>query len=168
MGFETTTLDMDKTGHVTKTAPYDHVTEDMLKEALPSFTGIIQQKPPLYSALKRGGKKLYESAREGATEEDVKIEAREVETYHLELLDTTEQRFKLDVECGGGFYVRSLIRDIGYTVGSVATMTALERTKQGQFTIDDCLWKDDWTPDNIFAAIDKINAVRQKENHLAQ
>ena len=163
LGFETNTLDMDKTGNITKRAAYDHVTKTLIETALPSFVGTIQQVPPLFSALKRGGKKLYERAREGATEEDVKIEPREVEVHKLDLIDMQGQRFTLDIECGGGTYVRSLIRDLGYKVDSVATMTVLERPKQGQFTLDDCLPKDEWTPDNIFAAIDKCNAARLGE-----
>lgn len=160
LGFETNTLDMDIKGNITKTAAYDHVTRELMEQALPPFRGTIQQIPPIFSALKRKGKKMYEAAREGATEEDLKIPPREVEIHMLELLDMKDQKFSLDIECGGGTYVRSLIRDLGYAVDSVATMTALERTKQAQFTLENCLVQDDWSPENIYAALDKSNAAR--------
>jgi tRNA pseudouridine55 synthase len=160
-GFETTTLDME--GNVTKTAPFDHVTVEDLKDAMDSLTGTILQTPPVFSAIRKGGKKLYEEARKGKTADDVQIDAREVDVYKFELLDMKLPRFDVDIESGGGTYVRSLIRDVGYKVNTVATTTLLQRTQQGQFTLDDALEKADWTPDNIFAAIDRINARRASE-----
>jgi len=158
---------MDEAGEVTKKAPYDHVTVEALQNVLPVFTGKIMQVPPIFSAIKKGGKKMYEQAREGKTAEDVKLDAREVEIYDLQLLENETQlpSFALDVECGGGTYVRSLIRDIGYKLDTVATMTALERTQQGQITTADALEKDDWNPDSIYAAIDKVNEARKAENN---
>jgi tRNA U55 pseudouridine synthase TruB len=103
------------------------------------------------SALKRDGKKLYELGRKGQTAEDLKIEAREVTIYDLKLVGydaskNTEneaakpiQKFLIDVECGGGTYIRSLVRDIGIALGTVATMTQLERTKQGRFLLEHSL-----------------------------
>lgn len=162
-GFETTTLDMDEAGEVTKRAPFDHVTVDALRSVLPEFTGKIMQVPPIFSAIRKGGKKMYEQAREGKTAEELKLEPRQVEVYNLQLLDddTELPSFALDIECGGGTYVRSLVRDIGYKLDTVATMTALKRTQQGQFTMEDVLEKKDWTADNIYDAIDKVNAERE-------
>lgn len=161
LGFETTTLDMDPKGNITKKAPFDHVSRDDIEKALPSFIGASQQVPPIFSAIRKDGQRLHALARAGATEEDFKIEAREVVVHNIELLDVTLPRFSLDIESGGGTYVRSLIRDIAYKLDSVATMTGLERTKQGQFTLEDSLHRDEWTPDNIYAAIDRCNAERE-------
>ena len=161
-GYETTTLDVE--GNVTKTADFDHITIDKLKETIPNFVGTLQQIPPIFSAIKQGGKRLYNEAREGKTAEDVEIQPREVHVYNLDLLNeekTDLPFFDIDIECGGGTYVRSLVRDIGYSLDSVATTTILTRTKQGQFTIDDVLDKPDWTPDNIYGAIDKQNKIRE-------
>jgi len=133
-----------------------------MEQALPSFVGTIQQVPPIYSAIRKEGKRLYEMAREGASEADVQIEPREVEVHKLELLNMQGKSFSLAIESGGGFYVRSLVRDLAYKLDSVATMTSLERTKQGQFSLEDCLDKDDWSPDNIYAAVDKSNSLRQE------
>ncbi len=98
------------------------------------------------SALKRDGKKLYELGRKGQTAEDLEIEPREVTIYDLKLVDGGEEtdgkpieKFIIDVECGGGTYIRSLVRDIGIALGTVATMTKLERTKQGQFLLEHSL-----------------------------
>jgi tRNA pseudouridine55 synthase len=163
-GFETNTLDMDEKGNVTKTAPYDHITMDAIEKILPQFHGEIMQVPPIFSALKKGGKKLYEKAREGVAEEDMKIEARPVVIHKCELINkdkTTIPCFDLEIECGGGTYIRSLIRDIAYKLDSCATMTRLERTQQGQFDLHSSLPKSEWSPDSIYAAIDDFNAARE-------
>lgn len=97
--------------------------------------------------MKRDGKKLYELGRKGQTAEDLKIEPREVTIYDLKLVADTEnysegkpiEKFSIEVECGGGTYIRSLVRDIGVALGTVATMTKLERTKQGQFLLEHSL-----------------------------
>lgn len=158
LGYQTTTLDKDPKGEIVEEKPFDHVTslatiDELLRS--PKFTGKIQQIPPVFSALKRDGKKLYELGRKGQTAEDLKIQPREVTIYDLKLVGydgdgsstTTEEeskqppieKFVIDVECGGGTYIRSLVRDIGIALGTVATMTKLERTKQGQFLLEHSL-----------------------------
>jgi tRNA pseudouridine55 synthase len=162
---------MDVNGNVTKTAPYDHITLQSLKDILPSFTGTISQIPPIFSAIRKGGKQMYKEARKGKTAEDLKLEPRQVEVYSLELITSDEKQlpsFDLDIECGGGTYVRSIIRDIGYKLDTVATMTFLKRTQQGPFTSEDTIQKDDWTPDKIYEAIEKINEARRKEEATKQ
>jgi len=169
LGYQTTTLDGDPKGEIVDEQPFDHVTSlEAIHEVLQSkFTGKIQQIPPVFSALKRDGKKLYELGRQGKTAEDLKIEPREVIIYNLKLVGydggggtvagatgatttnggSTEdeepkqpiQKFFIEVECGGGTYIRSLVRDIGIALGTVATMTQLERTKQGQFFLEHSL-----------------------------
>lgn len=164
-GFETTSLDME--GNVTKTAPYDHITIGAIESILPTFVGNIQQIPPVFSALKQGGKRMYKEARKGRTAEDMEIQPREVKIYSLTLLNSDEKSlpsFDIAMECGGGTYVRSLIRDIAYQLDSVATTTVLTRTKQGPFTLDDALEKPDWTPENIYSAIEKFTELRNEKN----
>jgi len=162
LGFETETLDME--GNRTKEMDYAHVTEESIKGVIPGFTGKIMQIPPIYSAIKKNGKKLYESAREGKTVDDIEIEAREVVIYDLEYLPEDDNGktlpcFGLDVECGGGTYIRSLVRDMGDSLGTCATMTSLERTHQGRFTLDDVLTREDWTVENVYAAVERWNSV---------
>lgn len=156
---------MDETANITKRAPFEHITRESIEKTLSNFQGTIHQMPPVFSAIKKNGKKLYEKAREGATAEDLGLEAREVNVYSIGLANEIEKElphFDLEVECGGGTYVRALIRDIAHELGSVATMTSLERTKQAQFTLEKSLSRDQWTPDNIFTAIDKFNAHQEE------
>lgn len=109
------------------------ITEKVLREALKSFEGKILQLPPMYSAIKVKGKKLYELAREGKT---VEREPREVETFNLELLEFDGVDGKIKVSVSKGFYIRTLIEDFGQKLGCFATMTSLTRTRIGTFSLD--------------------------------
>jgi tRNA pseudouridine55 synthase len=150
-------------GNITKKAEFGHISSADVDNVLEHFRGTIDQIPPIFSAIRQGGKKLYEKARKGETADDVEIKSRQVEVHRIDALPNPElPKFEIEVECGGGTYIRSLIRDIGYKLDSVATTTYLERTKQGQFTTEDCLVKDDWNPDNIYAAIDRVNTEREE------
>ena len=104
------------------------------KETLEKFKGKIMQTPPIYSALKKDGVRLYELARQGKT---VDIEAREISINSLELLAFEGDTFKIAVDCSKGTYIRSLCRDIGDALGCGATMTELIRTATGGFDIKD-------------------------------
>lgn len=160
LGVATDSLDTE--GKVVATADASHVTPELLREALPHFRGDIQQIPPMFSALRKNGTRLYDLARKG---EVVEREPRNVTVYRLELVTTSDQSemghspellvppegFVLDIECSGGFYVRTVIDDLAKKVNSLAHMTALLRTKQGVFTLRDCLPADlkMWTLENI-------------------
>jgi tRNA pseudouridine55 synthase len=157
LGMETSTLDLDPTGTVVKEASWEHITEESLRETLPKFLGTIDQVPPLYSAKRVNGKKLYEVARSGKVDDDLVIEAKQVEIYNLELASVELPQFTIAMECGGGTFVRSLIRDVAYDLDSVATTTFLQRTKQGPFGLGDCLEKEDWTADKVYAEIEEWN-----------
>ena len=164
LGFETTTLDME--GNITKREPFEHITEEKLLQAIPSFVGTIDQIPPIFSAIRKGGKRLYEQARQGVAAEDVDIPARQVVIHNIDMVSCSIPTFELDVECGGGTYIRSLIRDIGYKLGSAATTKSLERTKQGPFTTKDAIVKDDWSADSIYASIDHFNQALESAKKL--
>eukprot|EP00934_Nitzschia_sp_Nitz4_P009068 Nitzschia sp. Nitz4//scaffold248_size28759//2010//3067//NITZ4_008104-RA/size28759-snap-gene-0.9-mRNA-1//-1//CDS//3329543977//9058//frame0 len=160
-GFETTTLDME--GDITSKGTFDHVTAASIEKVLPDFRGRILQVPPLFSAIRKNGKKLYQSAREGASVDDIVIDPREVHVMKLELVQSDTvvlPKFEVNIECGGGTFVRSLIRDIAYKLDTVATTTLLQRTKQGQFLLEGCLPRDVWCADTIYAAIQENNILR--------
>jgi len=150
----------DCTGVVTESLDWSHVTLTALASALPTFRGEILQIPPMYSALKKDGKKLYELARAGV---EVERESRPVTIYRLELTDRCPltdaplslPSFGLDVHCSGGTYVRTLISDIARSCGTRAHMTNLLRCKQGPFTLDECLREEQWTYDNIVASLER-------------
>ena len=146
LGSEMDTLDI--TGSVTNTVDCSHITMNDLQSALAAFRGDIKQLPPMYSALRQNGKRLYELARQGI---EVERELRDVTVYRLHLLSEgfTLPEFGLGVECSGGFYVRSLIADLCSAVGGAGCMSSLVRTKQGAFTLDHCLSEEEWTLDNI-------------------
>ena len=92
------------------------------------------QTPPIYSAIKKGGERLYKKARKG---EDVKIEPREVEAKEFEITEINLPEIKFRLVCSKGFYVRSLVRDFGESIGVGAYMSALQRTRIGDFKLED-------------------------------
>lgn len=134
-GLTTDTLDM--TGTVLEEKPV-HFTKDQLVETLAAFTGEIDQIPPMYSAIKINGKKLYELARKGQV---VERKPRKVTIYELELLseNLSENKCTIRVRCSKGTYIRSLCQDIGEALGCGAAMKALVRTGVGRFQIGQAL-----------------------------
>lgn len=132
LGIKTDTLDI--TGTVTDVREVN-CTEEEIRNAINSFKGKIMQVPPMYSAKKIKGKKLYELAREGI---EINREPVEVEIKSLEIEDinTEENIIKIKVLCSKGTYIRSLIDDIGEKLGTFAVMTSLIRTKSGMFDIE--------------------------------
>ncbi len=110
------------------------ITCEQLEQALPHFTGEIQQIPPMYSAIKIGGKKLYELARQG---EVVERPPRKIMISELQLLDFDGLRATIDVTCSKGTYIRTLCHDIGQALGCGAAMEKLIRTRSGMFQIQD-------------------------------
>lgn len=109
-------------------------TEEQLRETIRSFVGDIMQIPPMYSAVRVDGKRLYELARMGI---EVERQARPVSVYEIEILELHIPKVKIRVLCSKGTYIRTLIHDIGQAVFCGATMTSLVRTKSGAFYLED-------------------------------
>ncbi len=143
LGITTDTCDI--TGKIL-TEKEVNVTKSELEAALQKFKGKISQVPPIYSALKKDGVRLYQLAREG---KEVEIEPREVEISKLDLISFEKDTFIIEVECSKGTYIRSLCRDIGEALGCGATMTDLVRTSTGGFSLQDTVCLDDLTRENI-------------------
>ena len=132
--FGTATDTQDAQGTVTETSG-ETVTEEMLDAILPRFSGTIVQRPPMYSALKFNGKKLYDLALSGA---EIPDKSREVTIYSLKRTETLgPNRFLLEVCCSRGTYIRTLASDIGTALNVPAHMAFLLRTASGAFTLDD-------------------------------
>ncbi len=131
LGVATDTQDM--TGTVQKKAPVT-ASEAQVKEAVASFMGKSMQLPPMYSALKVNGKKLYELAREG---KEVERQPRPIEIYELEILSMELPEVKLRVLCSKGTYIRTLCADIGEKLGCGGAMKSLLRTRVGDFYLKD-------------------------------
>ena len=129
----TTTPSYDLETEPNKTFPVDHVTEDLITKSVQKFIGKIKQKPPIFSAIKKNGKRLYESARRG---EDVIIEDREIEIFSFNILKIDIPNIDFEVECSKGTYIRSLANDFGEGLSSGATLTKLKRTKIGKYSVD--------------------------------
>lgn len=128
LGVTTDTQDM--TGTILSEKNVD-VTEEQVTMAIQAFVGDYEQIPPMYSALKVNGKKLYELAREG---KEIERKARPVTIHYIEILEMSLPEITIKVGCSKGTYIRTLCHDLGEKLGCGAAMASLERTKSGQFT----------------------------------
>ncbi|MGN0494116.1 MAG: tRNA pseudouridine(55) synthase TruB, partial [Acutalibacteraceae bacterium] len=145
LGITTDTDDI--TGNISSEKQVD-ITAEQLENALLAFKGKIMQKPPMFSALKKDGVRLYKLAREGKTAE---VESREVEVFSIDLISPldADNVFEIDVHVSKGTYIRSLARDIGEYLGCGACLTALKRTYTGGFSLDECVSLDALNEQNI-------------------
>lgn len=134
LGAETDTQDAE--GKVVAEAPVPALTSALLEEVLGRFRGSFEQVPPMYSAVKVGGKRLYELARAG---EEVERASRHVTVYELVLRDFSANQLRLSVRCSKGFFVRTLAYDIGRALGCGAHLEGLRRTHSGPFTLAQAL-----------------------------
>lgn len=135
LGFKTDTL--DSTGEVLEIRDPNRVTQRDIQKILPQFTGRITQVPPMYSAVKQNGKKLYQLARKGI---EVERKERLVTVFDIQLrtFDEDKKEFVIDVKCSKGTYIRTLIDDIGETLGCGAMMTDLVRQESDGFLLENC------------------------------
>jgi tRNA pseudouridine55 synthase len=130
--FGGSTPSYDADSDVDETAPTDHITLDSIEEALKThFSGEIQQIPPVYSALKVGGRRSYELARRGKA---VELAARPVTIYDHQIISFENDKLVISITCSKGTYIRSIAHDLGKTVGSLGHLSALERTSIGEFS----------------------------------
>lgn len=145
LGIETDTYDAE--GEILAENDASHITLEQVKEAFQPYLGDIQQMPPMYSAIKKDGKKLYELAREG---QDIERETRPVTIHNIDIVEWKSPTVILDVTCGAGTYIRSLAHDIGAKLGTGAHLSGLIRLGSGAFSIDEAvnldilLEDDDW------------------------
>ncbi len=151
LGVVTDTQDM--TGQIIKTSPVD-VSLDQINKAVDKFIGGYDQIPPMYSALKVNGKKLYEYARQG---KEIERKSRRVDISDIKILDykPEENQLKIRVDCGKGTYIRTLIHDIGEELGCGGAMKSLIRTKVGGFNLSDSL-----TLKEVEEHLDKDNLLK--------
>ena len=124
----------DALGEVTDRGDASGVTREDVEALLPGFTGAITQQPPMYSAVKHEGKRLYDLAREGI---EVDRPARDVVVHSIDILGWTTPTVELEVTCGRGFYMRTLAHDLGVALGCYAHLSALVRTSAGPFALVD-------------------------------
>lgn len=137
LGKRTDTLDI--TGEVLEERPFK-ATEEEVRKAILSFVGGYDQIPPMYSAKKVNGKKLYDMARSGAVIERKPVH---VDIFNIEILDMDLPNVTIQVSCGKGTYIRSLCEDIGAKCGELSVMTSLKRIAVNEFTVDNAYTLDD-------------------------
>ena len=119
-----------------KTYPTVHINEALIKDATAQFIGEIDQKPPLFSAIKRNGERLYNIARRG---EVVPIKSRKISIYEFEITRIALPEVDFRVKCSKGTYIRSLANDFGRALNSGAYLSALRRTKIGDLSVNDAM-----------------------------
>lgn len=152
-GVGTTTGDAE--GEVLRRSDCSGLTREDLAAALKKFEGRIRQIPPMHSALKHEGRRLYELAREGT---EVERQARDLTIHHLELVEWTNGTLLLDVSCSKGTYIRTLVEDIAGAVGQAAHLSALRRTEVSPFPTAAMI---DWAGLEVLAdqGLDALDAV---------
>ena len=146
--FGATTPSYDLETEVDREFPWEHISEQAVKDILPNFTGRIMQVPPVFSAVKVDGKRAYNLARKG---KEVELKAKPLEIKEMELIDCSLPEVTIRVVCSKGTYIRALARDLGEALGSGAHLTALRRTRVGAVGINACC--------SIDEAIEKINTA---------
>lgn len=135
LGIATDTYDM--TGTIQKQVPYHNdLSLKQVEAVLSEFKGKQKQIPPIYSAIKVNGKKLYEYARAG---EEVEIKPRDIEIFSINLVSFKEDEIQIQVHCSKGTYIRSLCVDVAQALGYPGCMSALIRTQSGPFKLEDCV-----------------------------
>lgn len=125
-----------------ETMDWKHITKEMIEETIEkSFTGVISQVPPIFSAIKIDGERLYKKARRG---EVVEIKSREIEIHSTEILEVDLPLIKLKIQCGKGTYIRSYAHDLGIALNSRAHLTGLRRARIGNYTADNSVLPEDF------------------------
>lgn len=141
LGATTPCFDLEKP--IDQTYPTEHITEELVREALARFLGRIEQVPPAYSACKVDGKRAYDLARKG---EEVELKPKVLVIDEIELQDfnSATMQATIRVVCSKGTYIRALARDIGLVLGSGAHLVSLRRTRVGNVRVEDCMQVEDF------------------------
>lgn len=139
LGATTPSFDLEK--EIDATYPTEHITEDLVRTTLQQFVGTIEQVPPTFSAVKIDGKRAYQYAREGM---EVDIKPKTLVIDEIELIDCQLPSITIRVVCSKGTYIRALARDIGIALQSGAHLTALQRTRIGNITLNQCIEYEDF------------------------
>lgn len=138
LGLVTDTL--DPTGEITQTNSFADVTEKAIQALKKEFTGEIEQVPPAFSAIKINGVRAYQLARKG---KPVELKSRKVHIHSFEILKIDLPIIKIKIECSKGTYIRSLARDVGEKLGTGGILRSLERTRIGDYLVEDSLTIDE-------------------------
>ncbi len=172
LGIETDTL--DPTGSIIKEVPVPDMGDESIAGVIAGFTGVIDQVPPAFSALKVNGERAYKLARKGI---EVELKKREVTVYSIDIIDIRLPLITLDIFCSAGTYIRSLAADIGEKLGTAAHLKNLRRLSSGLFNIDDALASKDLDAVNSEVILNSVIPLHESlpemttvnlEHHLAE
>ena len=144
LGIKTDTGDLE--GNIISESDFSKITVEQIKAVCNSFIGEIEQEPPMYSALKVNGKKLYELARKGITIERKK---RKITIYNIDVLSFNGNEIEIRVKCSSGTYIRVLAQDIGSKLKTDATLSYLRREEIGRYTLNDSVLLENITSENL-------------------
>ena len=144
LGIKTDSGDLD--GQIVSQSDFTHVTKDLIEKACTKFLGKIKQIPPMYSALKVNGQKLYNLARKGIT---VERKPREITIYNIDLTDYQKDNFSIRVKCSSGTYIRTLAEDIGKELNTDTVLINLVREEIGTYKLTDAINIDDIKENDI-------------------
>jgi len=136
-----TTPSYDLETEINQYFPTEHIDKELLENTLSQFTGTFDQKPPVFSALKKEGKRLYEFAREGL---NIDVPSRKVTIQNFEITQIKFPEIDFKVNCSKGTYIRSLVHDYGKSINSGAYLSALRRTKIGEFSVENAMQMEDF------------------------
>jgi tRNA pseudouridine55 synthase len=153
----------DRTG-VIKRTELIQLTEEKIKAVVKKFTGTIKQIPPMYSAKKIKGKKLYELARKGV---EVERQPSTITIHSIKLLKLQAPSFKFQVSCSSGTYIRSLAHDIGQALGCGAYLTELRRTAIGSFLINESTPLSKLSPENFSTHLQSVKSILDRTQHIS-
>ena len=163
LGYQTDTY--DKMGKIINISDIKSAPKEELEKVLKKFSGKIKQIPPMYSALKKDGKKFYELARQGI---EIEREAREINIKSIEVVDIRENTIKIKCDVSKGTYIRTLVNDIGLSLGSYGTLTSLERISVGDITINNSYTLDEieaFSSGNNYEFLKSVEEIFQYERY---
>jgi len=143
----------DASGKILSERPTSHLTGEEVVDGIQEFVGVLDQVPPMYSALKVNGKKLYELAREG---KEIERKPRKILIEEINILEIDLPRVKLEVQCSKGTYIRTLCHDIGQRLGCGGLMEELLRTKVGHHTLEKSITIDEFRERFVSAQVDDV------------
>ena len=153
MVFGKTTPSIDLETEFDSEYPYDHITELAISEVIKSqFLGDIKQVPPIYSAIKLNGQRLYKLARNGVEESSIDIKIRDAHIYDFKVETTQFPLVQFEISCSKGTYIRSIVRDLGVALGSGAYLNKLVRTQIGSYHLVDAQELTEFDP-NVYAEV---------------
>ena len=136
-----TTPSYDCETDINNTYPTSHITEKLIKSNINNFIGVVSQKPPIYSAIKKDGKRLYMYARAG---EKIEIDSRKIEIFDFEIVKINMPNIDFEILCSKGTYIRSIANDFGKNLNCGAYLSNLKRTQIGDFKINDAYKVDEF------------------------